>query len=194
MYEVWTWRQPTPLVKFRSIPRSSRSTKRKILRYQITNTNLDTSFVSSRGGAHEEYTTKLTLSFNKRVATITWQRIWWKPARGPGGEGVEEGRAVGQFPATRRLLLNARTGHRSREIQLQSHTYCTRKSSWTIALILQRRRTIANDTVRVPPRRYNCSAVVMKVGFRRGWLVANRTDVPTQSNSWNFRVSRRFQI
>lgn len=109
---------------------------------------------------------------------------------GEGGRG-RRGEMVGQFPATRRLLLNARTGHRSREIQLQSHTYCTRKSSWTIALILQRRRTIAKwHTGTSFARRYNCSAVVAKVGFRRGWLVANRADVPTQSNSWNFRVPR----
>lgn len=93
-------------------------------------------------------------------------------------EGVgRRGRGVtDNFPRREKAVIKREDrADRSREIQLQSHTYCTRKSSWTIPLILHRRQTIANDTrCEFAPRIIVPSWWLWKLAPVVGWLVANR--------------------
>lgn len=85
-----------------------------------------------------------------------WQRGTWR------GEARGEGRGWQTIFRDEKAVIKPRgQGIDRREIQLQSHTYCTRKSSWTIPLILQRRQTIANDTrCEFAWYGYNCPVVV----------------------------------
>lgn len=93
-------------------------------------------------------------------------------------EGVGKRRegVTDNFPRREKAVIKREDrADRSREIQLQSHTYCTRKSSWTIPLILHRRQTIANDTrCEFAPRIIVPSWWLWKLAPVVGWLVANR--------------------
>lgn len=161
---------------------SSSPKKKRFSEIEFPSTRRSSALKNTRGN--------MTLPFNK---TNPDDYLWSVSDRGGGGGGRG---VTDNFPRREKAVIKREDrADRSREIQLQSHTYCTRKSSWTIPLILQRRQTIANDTRCEFAPRYNCPVV----GSYESWLpllndllqtVADAANSPIQFP--NFSLSVRF--
>lgn len=156
------------------------------------NNDSEIEFPSTWKSARKKYTGKLALPFNKRIPMITVKRIWQRGMVRGGGERRGGDR---QFSATRRLLLNARTGHRSAGNSIAKSYILHAKILVNDPINFAEAADYCQwHTMRVCLHGYNCPVVVvMKLGSRSGWLVANRADVTTRFNRWIF-PSRNFRF